>query len=328
MKKLSKKKRVVVIICIILGLSIIGSILGDEKMDIPDLTKGDSSSYENGDVVSKYAYSDTVEEGAVIEQIPPAQQDVAREEIDITLVYSKGKAPIIPDFAEMSQDEIDDWKDEYDVSILTTKKYSELKNDTLISQSLQAGTSAPIKEPVLEKEAMFSISLVYSKGEAPKIPDFTDMKKSDVESWGEEHNITINFESAYSRDVKNGDIISQDVEASTSIEEVSSIAVVYSIGREETIGETNAVSKAQDYLDYTSFSRSGLIDQLEYEGFTTDESTYAVDKLNVDWNEQAAGKAKDYLDYTSFSRSGLIDQLEYEGFTYDQAVYGVTQNGY
>ncbi|WP_202409606.1 Ltp family lipoprotein [Halobacillus litoralis] len=33
---------------------------------------------------------------------------------------------------------------------------------------------------------------------------------------------------------------------------------------------------AQDYLDYSSFSRSGLIDQLIYEGFSTEDATYAV----------------------------------------------------
>lgn len=95
-----------------------------------------------------------------------------------------------------------------------------------------------------------------------------------------------------------------------------------------TKGEQNALARAQDYLEYMAFSRSGLIDQLEYEGYTTSEATYAVDHCGADWNEQAAKKAKEYLDYSSFSRSGLIDQLEYEGFTQAQAEYGVKQNGY
>lgn len=88
-----------------------------------------------------------------------------------------------------------------------------------------------------------------------------------------------------------------------------------------------AVAKAQDYLDYSAFSRSGLIDQLEFEGFSTQDATAAVDSLNVDWDEQAALKAQEYLDYSSFSRSGLIDQLVFEGFTQSQAQYGVNQAG-
>ncbi|WP_328354292.1 Ltp family lipoprotein [Mycobacterium sp. NBC_00419] len=94
------------------------------------------------------------------------------------------------------------------------------------------------------------------------------------------------------------------------------------------LSQQNAVQKAKDYLNYSAFSRTGLIEQLEYSGFSTDDATYAVDSLNVDWNQQAAKKAKDYLNYSAFSRSGLIDQLEYSGFTPSQALFGVTAVGY
>lgn len=94
-----------------------------------------------------------------------------------------------------------------------------------------------------------------------------------------------------------------------------------------TRSEENAIKKAGEYLDFMAFSRSGLIDQLEYEGFTTADATLGVDSRDTDWNEQAWKKAEEYLDYTSFSRSGLIDQLEYEGFTTEQATYGVDKTG-
>jgi len=86
--------------------------------------------------------------------------------------------------------------------------------------------------------------------------------------------------------------------------------------------QQNAIRSAQQYLEISAFSRSGLIDQLEYEGFSTEDATFAVDSLNVDWNEQAARSAEQYLEMTSFSLSGLIDQLVYEGFTHAQAEYG------
>jgi len=94
-----------------------------------------------------------------------------------------------------------------------------------------------------------------------------------------------------------------------------------------TRSEENAIRKAEQYLDFSAFSRSGLIDQLEFEGFTNAEATLAVDYLDVDWNEQAWLKAEEYLDYSAFSRSGLIDQLEFEGFTRAQATYGVDKAG-
>jgi hypothetical protein len=96
----------------------------------------------------------------------------------------------------------------------------------------------------------------------------------------------------------------------------------------ESVGERNARESAADYLEYSSFSRSGLIDQLEYEGFTTTQAKYGVDAQGANWNAQAALKAADYLEYSSFSRSGLIDQLEYEGFTTTQAQYGANAVGY
>lgn len=95
-----------------------------------------------------------------------------------------------------------------------------------------------------------------------------------------------------------------------------------------TTGQINALRKALSYLDYMSFSASGLADQLDYEGFSQDEIDYAVEHCGADWNEQAAKKAQSYMDYMSFSRSGLIDQLLFEGFTQEQAEYGAAAVGY
>ncbi|MGF0326244.1 Ltp family lipoprotein [Gordonia hongkongensis] len=78
--------------------------------------------------------------------------------------------------------------------------------------------------------------------------------------------------------------------------------------------QTSAVAKAKEYLSIMAFSRAGLIDQLEYEGFSTADATYAVIEVEaqgaVDWNEQAAQKARDYRSMTAFSRQGLSEQLE------------------
>ena len=77
----------------------------------------------------------------------------------------------------------------------------------------------------------------------------------------------------------------------------------------------NALEKARDYLDYTSFSDKSLRRQLDHEGYPPAAIDYAMKSINVDWDEQALRKAKEYLNYTSFSKSGLRSQLEHEGFT-------------
>lgn len=94
-----------------------------------------------------------------------------------------------------------------------------------------------------------------------------------------------------------------------------------------TAGEANALQAALQYLKYSAFSYEGLIDQLEYEGYTHDQCLYAVDHCGADWNEQALQSAKNYLKFSAFSYSGLIDQLEYSGFTYAQALYAASNCG-
>ncbi|MCX6409475.1 MAG: Ltp family lipoprotein [Actinobacteria bacterium] len=42
-----------------------------------------------------------------------------------------------------------------------------------------------------------------------------------------------------------------------------------------------AAAKAQDYLRVMPFSRTGLITQLEYEGFTQDEAVYGVNSTGL-----------------------------------------------
>lgn len=94
-----------------------------------------------------------------------------------------------------------------------------------------------------------------------------------------------------------------------------------------TTGEQNALESANSYLRLMAFSHDGLIDQLEYEGYTTAEATYAANNCGADWNEQALKSAKSYLSHMAFSYTGLIDQLEYEKFTTSQATYAADNCG-
>lgn len=95
-----------------------------------------------------------------------------------------------------------------------------------------------------------------------------------------------------------------------------------------TLGMENALESAFAYLDSSSFSKSGLIKQLKFEGYSQSEAEYAVSQCGANWNEQAAKTAQSYLDSSNFSRSGLLKQLEFEGFSYSQALYGVEAVGY
>lgn len=95
----------------------------------------------------------------------------------------------------------------------------------------------------------------------------------------------------------------------------------------ETAGQKNARRTAAAYIEFTGFSRSGLIKQLEFEKYSTADAEYAVDSIGADWNEQAARSAAAYIEFTGFSRDGLITQLEFEGYTPEQAAFGADSVG-
>lgn len=90
-----------------------------------------------------------------------------------------------------------------------------------------------------------------------------------------------------------------------------------------TTEELEALETAKSYLSIFAFSKEGLVDQLEYDGFSDREITYALNHMYVDWKQQAVNCAKSYLETSAFSYSGLIDQLEFDGFTSSEATYGV-----
>lgn len=108
---------------------------------------------------------------------------------------------------------------------------------------------------------------------------------------------------------------------------VQKCTVCGGIAKEEryslTMEQKNALRKAESYLSIMAFSKEGLIDQLEYEGFSKEDAIFAVDNIKVDWKEQCYKKAEDYLDIMAFSRKGLIQQLEYEGFSEEEVIFAV-----
>ena len=158
--------------------------------------------------------------------------------------------------------------------------------------------------------------------------DFSQMPREEIQNWCNTNKINCNITESYSDTVEAGFFVSQSIEANKEIYEGDKITITYSLGKEPTIGQKNALKSSKDYLKTMAFSYKGLIKQLEYEGYSTEEATYAVDNCGVDWNDQAAKSAKSYIDMMSFSRSGLIKQLEYEGFTSEQAEYGASSVGY
>lgn len=95
----------------------------------------------------------------------------------------------------------------------------------------------------------------------------------------------------------------------------------------ETVSQKNAVKQAKSYLDFSGFSRDGLVAQLEYEKFSNADAIYGADNAGADWYVEAEQAAKSYMEFSSFSRQGLIDQLVYDKFAPEQAAHGADSVG-
>ena len=120
-------------------------------------------------------------------------------------------------------------------------------------------------------------------------------------------------------------VATENPKAGTSVKKGTTVTVTATPPL--TLSQQNALAKAKDYLQTMAFSRSGLIQQLEFEGYSAADSTFAVDHTGANWNTEAVAKAKEYLQTMPFSHSGLVGQLEFEGFTAAQAEYGVKGAG-
>lgn len=159
------------------------------------------------------------------------------------------------------------------------------------------------------------------------IADFNTMTKDQAQVWFDENKINGKTTEEYSSNVEKGKLISQSIEANTVAHEGDEIKVVYSIGREPTTEEKNALKKAESYSKNLHMSKQGIYNQLtsSIEGFTKEAAQYAIDNIDADWNTNALEKAKSYQKNLNMSKQGVYNQLtsSVEGFTNDEAQYAI-----
>jgi len=88
---------------------------------------------------------------------------------------------------------------------------------------------------------------------------------------------------------------------------------------EMTESQRAAYDKAVSYVDTISYSYDRLFKQLVQDGFSLEDSVFAVDNCGADWDEQAARRVKAYFTFMGFSYDMVVEQLLYDGFTEEQA---------
>ena len=89
----------------------------------------------------------------------------------------------------------------------------------------------------------------------------------------------------------------------------------------------SALSSAKSYSDTMHMSQGAIYNQLtsEFDQFPEDAAQYAMDNLEVDWNENALKSAESYRDTMEMSNAAIYDQLisQFDLFTEEQAQYAI-----
>ena len=281
----------------------------------PQIQEARTNSLENAKPVNAFSSMSPTPEASpeIPAAIPVEQQETA-----------------INEACKSAEDTLSNWSEVYvrpvaDSSGSTTVEISIVSDDTVaLAKKLCAageGETAEWYEPKYELERIGADILgdLEKSGVSSahvEIRIFSaDNYKQFVDTDGAEDSSVL-----YIRDGEQiNDAVFDFVPADISYDE-GAVPVTYDV---VTSGMLNALKQADSYLSHSAFSRSGLIDQLVYHGYTRDEAIYAVNTCGADWEEQAALKAASYLSHSAFSKKELIEQLEYEGFTHAQAVHGV-----
>ena len=159
------------------------------------------------------------------------------------------------------------------------------------------------------------------------VADFSNMKKEEIEDWCNERKVKYTIKEEYSDTVKKGRFISQSVDESGTIHQGDKIIITYSLGKEPTNEEKNALKKAEIYSSSMNMSKQGIYKQLtsSIEGFSKQAAQYAIDNIDADWNKNALEKAKTYQQDLNMSKSAVYKQLtsSVEGFTKSEAQYAI-----
>lgn len=95
----------------------------------------------------------------------------------------------------------------------------------------------------------------------------------------------------------------------------------------ESLSETQvqAIQTAEDYLDTMPLSQTELLQMLSVENIDLEDAKFAIEYLNIDWNQEAKKKAKEYCKHKiGFSKEKLKAQLLFDHFTEEEANFAVS----
>ena len=253
-QKKNRKKKWIIILLVLLIIfgSVVAAIfyMKPKNVLIPDLSEKESSVAEdelealNLDVERELIYSEEIEEDIVIRTDPSAGRTV-KEKSTVTLYISQGKEKVaFDDYVGREYSRVEKLlKDAgYDVdNINTYEKHSDRPAGEIISQIQPAPDTEVVPS---ETRVIFEISI------GPELVSLNNLKGMTEEEAGkylENHKLKMNVNEANSESVPKGEVIKQDPEAETALEEGSTVNVTISIGPEKKPPVSHSVTYTVPY---------------------------------------------------------------------------------
>ena len=89
--------------------------------------------------------------------------------------------------------------------------------------------------------------------------------------------------------------------------------------------QVQAIQTAKDYLDTMHLSQTELLQMLSVENIDSEDAKFALEYLDIDWNQEARKKAKEYCKHKiGFSKVKLKAQLLFDHFTEEEADFALS----
>lgn len=214
-----------------------------KKIEIPDFTNKTKAEVETwitenelslDQVLLAYEYNETIMKDQVLTQSIVGGETLKKDDI-LTITLSNGSDPdlivTLPDFKDMTHDQIEAWFTENKFSDVTYEYIPDpkIKKDYFIKSNITE-TEIRRSTPVL-----ISISVgTESVGIEIAMPDFKDYTKANIQAWGKTNNVTITFKEEASETIASGKVISQDPKSGSTIKTGGKITVTLSTGKGAT----------------------------------------------------------------------------------------------
>lgn len=166
-------------------------------------------------------YRDDDAKGSIYDQSIASGKSVAQGS-KITVYYSLGKSVTVPGFTAMTRAEAEAWAKTNNITLIVEENNSSIyAKGSLYGQSVASGKTVA--------QGTY-ITVSCSLGQAATVPNFAAMNKAEADAWAKTNNVTLIYDENYSDDIAKGTLYAQNISSGTSISDLSSIKISYSLG--------------------------------------------------------------------------------------------------